>query len=41
MPVGRHGHGVAAVGQSVYVMGGALKRGSADTTDQLIAFTLP
>jgi N-acetylneuraminic acid mutarotase len=41
MPAGRHGHGVAAVGPSAYVVGGALKRGAGDTTDQLLAFTLP
>ena len=38
MPAGRHGHGVAAVGEFAYVVGGALKRGAGDTTDQLIAF---
>jgi N-acetylneuraminic acid mutarotase len=38
MPAGRHGDGVAAVGEFAYVVGGALKRGAGDTTDQLIAF---
>ena len=41
MPAGRHGDGVAAVGPSAFVVGGALQRGAGDTTDQLLAFTLP
>jgi N-acetylneuraminic acid mutarotase len=41
LPAGRHGDGVAAVGPSAYVVGGALQRGAGDTTDQLLAFTLP
>jgi N-acetylneuraminic acid mutarotase len=41
MPAGRHGHGVAALGPSAYVAGGALKRGAGDTTGELLAFTLP
>jgi N-acetylneuraminic acid mutarotase len=41
MPAGRHGDGVAAVGEFAYVVGGALKRGAGDTTDQLIAFKWP
>lgn len=41
LPAGRHGHGVAAVGQSAYVVGGALQRGAGDVDAQLLAFTLP
>jgi N-acetylneuraminic acid mutarotase len=41
LPAGRHGHGVAAAGQSVYVAGGALQRGGADVIGELLAFTLP
>jgi hypothetical protein len=41
MPAARHGVGVAAVGEFVYVAGGAFQRGSKDTTDQLIAFKWP
>jgi hypothetical protein len=40
MPAGRHGHGVAAVGRSAYVVGGALQRGGR-VSAQLLAFTLP
>jgi Kelch motif len=41
LPAGRHGDGVAAVGPSAFVVGGALQRGAGDTTDQLLAFTMP
>jgi N-acetylneuraminic acid mutarotase len=41
MPAGRHGDGVAAVGSSAYVVGGASQRGAGETTDRLLAFTLP
>jgi hypothetical protein len=41
MPAGRHGDGVAVVEPSAYVVGGALKRGAGDTSDELLAFTLP
>jgi N-acetylneuraminic acid mutarotase len=41
MPAGRHGHGVAAVGRSAYVVGGALQRGGGGVSAQLLAFTLP
>src|SRR6185295_16999147 len=38
---GRHGHGVALLGDSLYFVGGALGPGGRDVTDQLIMFTLP
>ncbi|MEA2903700.1 MAG: hypothetical protein QOI12_1087 [Alphaproteobacteria bacterium] len=41
MPEGRHGAGAAVIGNSLYVVGGALKPGGGGVTDQLIMFTLP
>ena len=41
LPEGRHGHGVAVIGDAVYVVGGALGPGGRGVTDQLIVFTLP
>jgi len=41
LPGGRHGHGVAAAGGSVYVAGGALQRGGAGVIGELLSFTLP
>jgi N-acetylneuraminic acid mutarotase len=41
LPAARHGHGVAAVGQSVYVMAGASQRGSGGVNNELLVFTLP
>ena len=37
----RHGQGEAAVGDSLYVVGGALQPGDGGVTDQLLMFTLP
>jgi hypothetical protein len=41
MPAGRHGHGVAVVGASAYVMAGALQRGGRGLTEELLVFRLP
>jgi len=41
LPEGRHGHGAAVVGDSIYFVGGALGPGGRGQTDQLIMFTLP
>jgi len=41
LPAGRHGDGVAAIGDVVHVVGGALQRGAGDTTAEFLAFTLP
>jgi N-acetylneuraminic acid mutarotase len=41
LPEGRHGHGVAVIGDAVYVVGGALGPGGRGVTDQLIVFALP
>jgi N-acetylneuraminic acid mutarotase len=41
MPEGRHGHGAAVIGNSMYVVGGALKPGGGGVTDQLMMFMLP
>jgi N-acetylneuraminic acid mutarotase len=40
MPGGRHGHGVAAIGQTVYVIGGASQRGGRGELAEVLAFTL-
>jgi hypothetical protein len=41
LPEGRHGHGGTVIGDSVYMVGGALKPGGGGVTDQLLMFTLP
>jgi Kelch motif len=41
MPAGRHGFGGGVIGSNAYFVGGSLKPGVGQITDQLIMFTLP
>jgi hypothetical protein len=41
LPQPMHAFGAAAVGQYLYLAGGARMVGSSDVTDQLLAFSLP
>jgi N-acetylneuraminic acid mutarotase len=41
MPTGRHGVGVAAIGDNLYVAGGGRSRGNREVTNELSVFALP
>jgi hypothetical protein len=41
MPTGRHGFGLAAVGDAAYVITGAKGGGSREVDTQVLTFTLP